>query len=141
MSQFSMAADLPSTSADPGAVVVGPSAGPGSGSAAAAEPARKPPFTSRFDAQATATSSAARPPPARSGAVADSANDGDKNAIASGACDEAQKAAAAGCVDAEALKLLVAQATEAGEYTRLLLPTAKCECKKCAAERNRKNML
>ena len=48
------------------------------------------------------------------------------------------KAAAAGCVDAEALKLLVAQATEAGECTRLLLPTAKCDCKKCAAERKQK---
>jgi hypothetical protein len=48
------------------------------------------------------------------------------------------KAAAAGCVDAEALKLLVAQATEAGECTRLLLQTANCDCKKCAAERKQK---
>ena len=51
----------------------------------------------------------------------------------------AQAAAdAAGCDDADELNLLVAQATEAGECTRLLLPTAKCDCKKCAAERKQK---
>ena len=39
---------------------------------------------------------------------------------------------------ADELNLLVAQATEAGECTRSLLPTAKCGCKKCAAERKQK---
>ena len=89
-------AALPSTCAARGAVVVGPSAGPGSGSAAAAEPAQKSAFMSRFPGlqasrfgKAAATSSAAHPaPPAGSGAVAGSANDGDKNATASGACDD-----------------------------------------------------
>ena len=53
--------------------------------------------------------------------------------------ERAQAAAdAAGCDDADELNLLVAQATEAGECTRPLLPTAKCDCKKCAAERKQK---
>ena len=62
-----------------------------------------------------------------------------KRKRAQAADERAQDAAeAAGCGDADELKLLVAQATEAGECTRLLLPTARCDCKKCAAERKQK---
>ena len=44
----------------------------------------------------------------------------------------------AGCADADELKLRVAQAIEAGDCTKPLLPNAKCVCKKCVAERKQK---
>ena len=91
-----MAAALPSSSAAQCAVGGAAAVGTGSGSGAADGPAQKSAYVSRFPGlqasrfgKAAATSSAAHPaPPAGSGAVAGSANEGDKNATASGACDD-----------------------------------------------------
>ena len=87
-----MAAALPSSSAAQCAVGGAAAVGTGSGSGAADGPAQKSAYVSRFPGLqasrfgiAAATSSAL---PAGSGAVAGSANEGDKNATASGACDD-----------------------------------------------------
>ena len=55
------------------------------------------------------------------------------------AAERAKEAAErAGCADADELKLRVAQAIEAGDCTKQLLPNAKYDCKKCVAERKQK---
>ena len=145
-----MAAALASTSAAAGAVVVGPSAGPGSGSAATAEPAQKSAYVSRFPGLqasrfgiAAATSSAL---PAGSGAVAGSANEGDKNATASGAGDDDEEESEISGDVAEQAELHEARkrvsllaAETAGAQAELKALKAEHECRPGAYDKNDRN--